>query len=362
MTDTTIHLRPEAFPERERTVIESDPFVVSLFRYDTGVRAVRVSNDRGQLVLLPFKGQQIWSVQFQDRVLTMKSKFDQPQPTRDYLSTYGAFLIHCGATAMGVPTAEDDHPLHGELPNAPYQKAHVLIGEDAEGPYVGVGGQYHHRVAFNHNYTAEPLVKLHAGSDLMDISMTVNNLKNTDMELMYLAHINFRPVDHGRLVYSAPCDADHIRVRTSIPSHVTPRPGYLEFLAQMQEHPERHNILSPGLMLDPELVFNIDYRADEDGWAHTMQVHPDGSADYVAHRPSQLDTGVRWMLRAEDAEDALGMVLPATAGPEGYTTEKAKGNIKVVPGHGAWRSDLVIGALSPEDVPDMEQKVERILG
>ena len=58
------------------------------------------------------------------RQLTMRSMFDQPQATRNYLETYGGFLIHCGFTAMGVPTKEDSHPLHGELPNAPYRQAY----------------------------------------------------------------------------------------------------------------------------------------------------------------------------------------------------------------------------------------------
>ncbi len=113
--------------------------------------------------------------------------------------------------------------------------------------------------------------------------MTVVNLKHTPMEFMYMAHVNFRPVDNGRLVYSAPCTPEHVRVRKSIPSHVQPGPGYREFLEELAVHPERHNVLAPDLTFDPEIVFTIDYLADNDGWAHTMQVHPDGSADYVRH-------------------------------------------------------------------------------
>ena len=75
--------------------------------------------------------------------------------------------------------------------------------------------------------------------------------------------------------------------------------------------------------------FAIDYLADDEGWAHSMQVHPDGSADFIRHRPEQLDKGVRWIYRSPD-QDALGIILPATAEPEGYTAEKAKGNVKVL--------------------------------
>ena len=86
------------------------------------------------------------------------------------------------------------------------------------------------------------------------------------------------------------------------------------------------------LTFDPEVVFSIDYLGRRcDGWAHSMQVHPDGTADFIRHRPDQLDTGVRWICRTPD-QDALGIVLPATAEPEGYTAEKAKGNIKSIAG------------------------------
>ncbi len=291
----------------------------------------------------------------------MKSMFAEPRPTREYLENYGGFMLHCGATAMGVPSKEDSHPLHGELPNAPYPKAYVVVGQDEKGPYIGLGGQYQHAVAFNHNYMAEPLVKLYAGSTLLTLSMTITNLKHSEMELMYLAHINFRPVDSGRLVYSAPCTPEHVRVRRSIPSHVRPRPGYVEFIEELGRRPEKANRLAPGLIFDPEIVFSIDYLADAEGWAHTMQVHPDGSADYVRHCPAQLDKGVRWVCRTAD-QDALGMVLPATAEPEGYLAEKAKGNIKTLPPQGEFHCDLEVGALTPVEAKRIEEKITQIVG
>ncbi len=191
--------------------------------------------------------------------------------------------------------------------------------------------------------------------------MAVTNLKRSPMELMYLAHANFCPVDHGRLVYSAPGDPSHVRVRASIPSHVKPLPGYREFLEELAQRPEKHHVLQPGLAFDPEVVFFIDYMADEKGWAHTMQVHPDGSADYIRHRPSQLDKGVRWICRTAD-QDALGMNLPATAEPEGYSAEKAKGNIKILPAQETWRCEMEMGALSADEAQTIEAKIARIVG
>jgi hypothetical protein len=357
---TTLYLEPEFFGEREKLLVKHATLSAYTFRYESGVCALRLENEIGQLVTLPFQGQQIWSAEFGGRNLTMKSMFTEPRATREYLETYGGFLLHCGATAMGVPTAQDTHPVHGELPNAPYQKAFVVVGHTDQGPYIGLGGHYQHTVAFGYNYIARPLVRLFAGSSLFSVSMTVTNLKKTDMELMYLAHINFRPVDNGRLVYSAPCTPEHVRVRKSIPSHVRPGPGYVEFIEELGAHPEKHNVLAPDLAFDPELVFTIDYLADGQGWAHSMQVHPDGSADYVRHRPDQLDKGVRWICRTPD-QDALGLVLPATAEPEGYTAEKAKGNMVTVPGGGHWHFDIEIGALGADEAAETEGVIEQIL-
>jgi hypothetical protein len=91
-----------------------------------------------------------------------------------------------------------------------------------------------------------------------------------------------------------------------------------------------------------------------------MQMHPDGTADYVRHRPEQLDTGVRWISRTPD-QDALGLILPATAEPEGYTAEKAKGNIKVIPAQGTFHVDLEIGTLNEKEAKTVAAKIGGLL-
>ena len=357
---TTIHLHPSFFSDTERVLLSLDGLTASLFQFPTGVAALRLSNDVGEIVLLPYQGQQIWDAQFHGRRLTMRSMFDAPQSTTDYLRTYGGFLLHCGATVMGVPGPGENHPLHGELPNASYQSASLLVGEDEDGVFLGLTGEYRHTVAFATNYVARPLVKLHAGSSRLSVSLTVENLKRTPMELMYLAHANFRPVDDGLLVYSAPCDPEHVRVRSNIPSHVRPAAGYTEFLQELERDPEQHNRLAPGLAFDPEVVFYIDYLSDAGGWAHSMQLHPDGSADFISHRPEQLGHGVRWICRTPD-QDALGIILPATAEPEGYAAEKAKGNILLLPGGAEFRCDMVLGMLTANEAGAMQAQIESIL-
>lgn len=356
---TTIHLHPSAFGLTEQMLVESGELAASIFQWPTGVCGIRLSNGQGNLVMLPFQGQQIWSAEFGGRDITMKSMFDMPRATREYLQNYGGFLLHCGFMAMGVPMPEDDHPVHGELPNAPYRSAYVQLGNDEHGDYIGLGGQYNHTVAFSTNYLAEPFVKLYANTSRFRIIFKATNLKQTPMDYMYMAHVNWRPVDHGRLVYSAVAASGDVKLRESIPGHVKPTPEYLAFMESLRADPSQHEVLDPTLSFDPEIVFNIDYGTDDSGWAHTMQVHPDGTADYIAHRPNQLNVGVRWICRTPD-QDALGMVLPATAGPEGYSTEKAKGLVRELLGGESYTCEMALGLLSADEARTIEAKVDEI--
>jgi len=360
MDKATIALEKDFFQQQERNLITYGELKANLFLYPSGVHAIRLVNSRGEIIILPFQGQQVWSAIFDERELTMRSMFSVPKPTRSYLENYGGFLLHCGATAMGVPGDNDTHPLHGELPNAPYDDAYLLLGEDDRGRFVGIGGSYQHTVAFAHNYQAVPLIKLYEGQTILDVQMIITNLKRTWMELMYMAHINFQPIDNGLLHYSAKKTPETVRVRTSIPGHIHPTAGYKEFITQLAENPEKHHRLEPGLAFDPEVVFSIDYLEDEDGWAHSIQVHPDGSSDYVAHQPSVLDKGVRWISRTED-QDALGLVLPATAEPEGYSAEKTKGNIKVLGPGETFQCQMRIGRLTNSETLAVEKQIELII-
>lgn len=356
---TTFYLSPDPFTAHETLLAERGELTASAFRYPSGVCALRLENALGELVLLPYQGQQIWDATLRGRRLTMKSMFDQPYPTREFLATYGGFLLHCGATAMGSPGPSDTHPLHGELPNAPYQSAALVFGADEKGEYIGLTGSYRHTVAFNYNYTATPLVKLYAASSVFTVSMAIHNLKARPMPLMFLEHVNFRPVDGGRLAQSVVCDPENMRVRANIPPFMEVAPGYREFVKILQEHPEKHLVFDPGLVYEPEMVLYLNYQADENGWARTLHIHPDGSADVVRHRPEQLNHGVRWICRTADQE-ALG-IEPCTAEVEGFSAEKAKGNVRTLLGGEVFTSELEVGVLSPDETRAEEMRIEQTL-
>lgn len=352
-----IELHRSSFSEVERPLCEMGAFQVSTFAYPSGIAAVRVRNTRGEMIILPFKGQQIWRAMFDGRDLTMKSMFDEPVDTMTYLETYGAFMIHCGLTGLGAPGPTDSHPLHGELPNAPFQSAWIDLDEAAE--TITIGGSYRHIVAFSTNYLATAQIRLGEDSALLDVSLAVENLKRTPMDLMYLAHANFRPVDHGVLHYTACYDAESVRVRRSVPAHISPKPDYMAFIEQLAKDPTPHHRLHPDLAFDPEVVFAIDMLADTDGLAHAIQKHPDGSADYIGFRPSQAPLCMRWVCRTPD-QDGLGIAFPSTSEVEGYAAEKAKGHVVELAGGDVWRIDMRMGLLTPDEAGEMESTIEKV--
>jgi hypothetical protein len=353
---TTIHLYKHTFSEQKRVLLETPDFTATTYTYPSGVQALQLENNHGHLILLPFQGQQIWDAVLSGRRLTMKTMFEDPKPTQNYLENYGGLLLHCGITAMGVPSSSDTHPLHGELPNAPFQTAILKLGSDENGHYIALSGTYQHTVAFAHNYIATPEIRFYANSTTVNIQLSIKNLKNSPMDLMYLAHLNLRPINEAELIYSAIISPQTIRIRSSIPSHVKISDEALQQLEQLKHNPELHHKLTTGISYDPEIVFIIDYHADQNGWAHSLQIHPDGSADYVTHRPNQLPVGVRWLTRTPD-QDGLGLVLPATAEPLGYNHEKAAGRIISLAARATWNCEYQLSVLSANQVPDIKNKV-----
>lgn len=355
----TIDLKPAQFGDAETVLATCGNLTASTYRYGTGVVGLRLRNEVGQISLLPFQGQQIWDAEFFGRPLTMRSMFSEPYPTLEYLRTYGAFFIHCGATAMGGPGPSDRHPLHGELPNAPYPRAQLVVGRDQRGPFMALTGTYRHTVAFSHNYEAQPTVTLNAGSSRIRVDLAIRNLRHAPMELMYLAHVNFRPVEGATLVDTALPGPLHARVRANLPQQLTPSQAYLDLVAAVRANPEIHRHMDPARPIDPELVLLLDCIADETGWAHSMQLHPDGAADFVSHRPDQLDHAVRWMSRNVD-QDALGLLLPATAEVDGYTAEKAKGNLKLIAPQGSFLCSIEFGALGRSEAGLLRGKIDKL--
>ena len=56
------------------------------------------------------------------------------------------------------------------------------------------------------------------------------------------------------------------------------------------------------------------------------------------------------------------MNLPATAEPEGYSAEKAKGNLKILPPGGQFHGQVRAGVLSAQAAKAVEEKIGKITG
>ncbi|WP_274629485.1 DUF4432 family protein [Arvimicrobium flavum] len=339
-------------------IARSGMLSATAFRYRSGVAGLRIENGAGTATLLPFQGQQIWDAHFLGRSLTMRSLFDEPQPTRDYLRTYGAFFIHCGGTSMGNPGPTDTHPLHGELPNLPYEIAALVFGSDEAGVYVELTGTGRDTLAFGHDFIARPRVRLREGATSFEVTMEVDNRAGRPMPFLYLAHVNFRPMDGGVLVDAVEDDRADIVIRKPELD-----PGEREevrgYHAAVAANPSVHRTLAAGVPVEPELVLTMKARSDVDGWTHAVHRRPDGSGDCVSYRPSELPFAVRWITRGPD-QDALGLVLPATAPPDGLAAAKANGQLVWIAPGKSWRTEMRFGAIDAAAARKLENRITSV--
>jgi len=322
-----VHLRPSAFDEVERLCVEHGGLSASLFRYPTGVEAVRLTNGRGHLIVLPYLGQMIWQAAFDGVDMTMKSIFRAPRRVATIGETYGCFAFHSGLLRNGVPGPDDSHPAHGEMPCAAMDSAGIEAGEDAEGPFLRLFGGYEYAMGFGAHYRACPSVTLRSGG-LFDMAMTVENLSAAPMDLMYMAHVNFAYCEGAEILQQAPFTPDTTRVRTAVPRHVTPNRDYLAFIDELAADPGQSRVMNQTARYAPEQVFYISGLAtDADGFTEAMLRRPQGDGFLMRYRPAEFGKTVRWILASPD-QSVCAFALPSTCEPEGYTAEKAKGNVR----------------------------------
>ncbi len=359
MTATSITLRDGFFGEADYELIRSGPLSARLFRYPSGIAAVRLANDRGHVIVLPFMGQMIWDAAFDGVDLGMKDMFAEPRPADTIVGTYGCFAFHSGVLRNGCPSPADNHPLHGEIPCAPMQKAGLEIGEDAAGPYLAVTGEREWIMGFGDHYSAKPRVVLRPGSGLFAIEMAVKNLASAAMDLMYMAHVNFAFIEGGRIVQPAPFDAAHTVVRSAVPGHVRATDAYLAFIDELAADPSGSAALDRPERWDPEQVFYIrGMKRGADGLTRALLVGPGGDALSMGWDPQALPHTVRWILHTGDQQVAA-FALPSTCEPEGYLAEKAKGHVRsLAPGETA-RFSVTLGHLNVTEAAAAEAEISR---
>ena len=313
-----ITLNRSFFAEAKRTLVEEGELKAELFRYASGIEAVRVSNRRGSFTVLPWMGQMIWRCDFDGRELVMKSIWEEPAVCKaSYEESYGCFLMHCGLTAMGNPTAADTHPGHGELPTAVYDEAWLDVGADKAGPFLAVSGVYRHKRCYALDYAFSPRALLRPGKATVEVTSTIANDRDLPLEYYYLCHVNHRPVDGSRIVESP------LR-KPPIINHEVPADYYKpwgdatnRFLDALDRDYRLQRVVgAKGESYRPEIVNCYFHKPDAKGWAFVKQMYPKGGGVFVRYRPGELPYATRWICRTPH-DDALGMCLPATAEHKG---------------------------------------------
>jgi hypothetical protein len=330
MQETEFNLRRQDFTEVPHVLAKTDGLNVTTFRYATGIEALQIDNRRGRIIILPFMGQMIWSVEFDGVDLTMGSRFAMPRPANSIVETYGCFAFHSGMLRNGCPSPDDNHALHGEMPCASMDKAGFVIGHDERGAFIRVTGEIEYVMGFGANYLARPSVSLHAEDTLFDITMDIENLSSAPMDLMYMCHVNFAYAKGARIVQPVPYTPEQVQVRTAVPGHVTPNPDYLSLLDTLAKQPSAMEVLAEPQRYDPEQVFYINgLPEDGDGKTHLMMMREEGDGFGISYPLAAFPKTVRWILVNGDSQVAA-FALPSTCEPEGYLAEKAKNNVQVL--------------------------------
>jgi len=331
-TAGSVALRHCFFTEKEHEVASFAGLSARLFRYETGIEAIRLSNARGHVTVLPYMGQIVWDAVFDGVGLGMQSMFREPRPAKTIVETYGCLAYHCGMLRLGVPTEEDDHALHGEMPCAPMDRAGLAFGSDVQGPYLAVTGEREYAVGFGAHYLAAPRVVLRAGATSLDIEMQVENLSGAPMDLMYMCHANFAFAEGARIVQPARFTPQETVVRTLDPGHVVPTPAYRDFIAELAQDPARMETVAEPERYATEIVFYIrNARKGPDGLLHFLLRRREGDGFTVAYDPAVFSHNLRWVLANSD-QRVCAFAMPATCEPEGYTVEKRKGNVRRLAG------------------------------
>jgi len=337
---TIIPLHPALCDEAETAVLTAGELSATLFRYPTGMAALRLRNARGEMEILPWMGGMIWSAEFDGVNLTMASGFDAPRPATTIAETYGCFAFHSGLLRNGVPAAEDDHAAHGEFPCAPMDRAWLELGEDAAGLFLRAVSEREYVMGFGAHYRAHPSVTLRPGATLFDIGLSVENLSGKPMELMYMCHINFAFAAGGRIVQPAPFTPERTAVRRAVPAHVRPDPDYLALIEDLARNPARMERLDEPECYDPEQVFYVHgLGTDAVGETHLMLQRREGDGFGISYAPACFPHTVRWIM-ADPDQQVAAFALPSTCQPEGYTAEKRKGHVRELPPRG--RADFTV--------------------
>lgn len=317
----TYYLDKADFSSTKKVILKNKHFKVETFTYSSGIEAVTIHNSKGYITVLPYFGQIIWDVVFNDTSLTMKNMFTEPKKGLDITDTYGCFAFHSGLLANGCPSPEDTHPLHGEFPCSTMDKSYLVFDETS----ISVHSEYEYVKGFGHHYMAHPSVKMFADQTEFTISLDVENLSNAQMmPLQYMCHMNYAYIENGVLSENIPNEA--FRLRTSIPDHVNPNEDWLNYMEQLKQSKDLISTLNQPEMYDPEICFfaeNLNHHTKEATFEMTSE---ENQTFFINFDTTEFPYATRWLLHNADQQVAA-FALPATCLPEGYLAAKEAGSL-----------------------------------
>lgn len=317
----TIPLHRSLFTTTGVIVARTDDFTVTASTYSTGIESLTIEGSRGHVEVLPFMGQIVWDAVFDGVSLRMDSMFREPVPAKEITQTYGCFAFHSGLLAAGCPSAQDDHPLHGEFSCAEMQEAWLEL-EDGR---IRVVSRYEYVMGFGHHYEARPHIEMRAGEPRFDIGLTVTNLSAyAPMPLQYMRHMNYAFVPGGRMRQTLP--EGTFQLRRTVPAHVHPTEEWTALNEAILAGRFDADSLEGAEAFDPEIVYFADdlpqYGEDLE---FTLEA-PEGPTFVTRFASSQFPVATRWILHNPDQRVAA-FVLPGTSRPEGRLAAREAGTL-----------------------------------
>ncbi len=311
--------------------------------------------DRVDLIVLPFRGQQVWRYVVDGENLTMRTHFDEPARSTVFPETYGGFLVHCGLTGIGAPSPADAHPHHGELPNAHYEDAELFVGESTEGEWIGIGGTFRMRVSHSIDVEFMPFLALRAGTTALDLTVGINNRRLNNFDYSYLCHVNFPIFDNSTLIQTVTMDEAHFELA---PASTQDGPT-ADYTRKIAVDLDVSNTLKRTTPVVPEYCAILTPHADEDGWAHFLQVRDDGSAAAVSYETTHLPHAVRWISNTGD-EEAAGFCLPSTGHHRGRAAAERDNMVQSLAGGVTREMRFVIDLLPPVEARTLQDHIQRV--
>lgn len=316
----TIELQRDFFKEKKKLFYKNDQLTVHLFRYSTGIEALEINNAHGKMIVLPYMGQIIWDLEFDDIDLKMKNMFRQPKKATNIVDTYGCFAFHSGLISNGCPGPNDQHELHGEMACAEMDRAWLEVTDTG----IKVCGETEYVKGFGHHYLASPTVEMFADQTYVDIAMKVQNMAGVEMPLQYMCHTNYTYLEGAVMKQTVPDDV--FSLRKSIPEHVKPTQKWLDYNERLLAGDEVLTTLNQSDMYDPEIVFFADQLSQYGTEVEFTMTSPNGVTLFTSFSTEELNHATRWLLYNED-QQVGAFVLPATCRPEGFLAAEQSGTL-----------------------------------